>query len=735
MAIVVKVEGDLAGLESKFASAGGKVENFGQQAEAAGKVAADAFGSDLEESLGRIEKATERVADATEELAGGTSKVDQMAEAFGNTEKVILGVNDVLGVMSEQFGVNLGPTQEWAQAAGDVAGGMEGILSGGKALIEQAGPLVARTAPVIASTWAHVTALYAQAAAFVAANAPMLIIIGTLALLAAGVVLVVKNWDTITEKIPVLGTAVDTIQAKLSAFVGWITQALIPGVASLYDPTFKVPLDLVVSYFQLQFDLVRIGIETVLGVIRGVIEVAMGLLTGDWQRAWDGVKQIVDSLWDGIRGAFDAGVKFLTEDMVPKVAGAGRALGGALLDGMEEALGATAGFAGNVAGAVYGAVKALIDAQVIDRINSTLQFSFDTHIPGVGTIDINPPDIPHLPNLARGLWRVPGTRGRDDFPANLAGDEMVVPAEQADVLRDLASMTGGPGASFTATAPGASSSGAPFVVVVPGTSNGGPYTTGPIPTTSNAPSNPATDPSALVDMGGGIYFDPSKNEYIKFNTLMGRWEVVPESAVRPATSGPVPTAGTIGTGIHVEAIENALGGTSGWMTGEIPEEASTMYALYRAGVITEDEMYAWLVDHGFSNAPYENGGPQIGDAIGDVGGGWPGGTPGAEPGATGSPSKPTTPGVANGGGPGASDGSGGGAAGQPSADTKILAEKLDAIERWLKQLVTLAEQEKDRDQQPKELVMTTKPNALDQLASLLYERILRLQQRQQALQP
>lgn len=431
MAIVVKLTGDLSDLEAKLKSAGVKVESFGDSAEAAGKQASGAFSGDLESKIQRIEEATKRSADATETLASHAGGMNALAEGFGNTERLALGMNDIMGVAAEQFGVSLGPAQEYAQAIGDVAGGLEGVIGGGVALVQQIAPMVTGMVPLIASTWAHVTALYAQAAAFIAANAPMIAIIATVALVAAGVLLLIKHWDDITAKFPILGEATDAIKAKLGEFGAWITQTFIPAVASLYDPAVKVPLELIVSYFKLQFDLVRVGIETVLGVIKGIVDIFMGVFTGDWDRAWGGVKEVVDSLWTGIKEAFNLGMEFFT-NLVPKLKTAGEKLGGALMDGLKSALGAVAGFAGGVADAVLSAVQGVVNRFVIDPINRTLEFSFDTHIPGVGKININPPD---LPRLATGMWNVPGPTGVDQFPALLAGGEMVLPAREAEAFR------------------------------------------------------------------------------------------------------------------------------------------------------------------------------------------------------------------------------------------------------------------------------------------------------------
>lgn len=256
----------------------------------------------------------------------------------------------------------------------------------------------------------------AAAVATIAATAPLIAIGVAVAALIAGVVLLVTHWDEVTAKFPFLGQAADAVKEKFTEFTGWIESSFIPAVKNIADTiadavrnavgfvrdhwdeirAFIEPaLKALVVIIQSQWDEIRVIFETVLGVIKGVVDVFMGIFTGDWERAWNGVKEIVGSIWDGIRGTIENAIG-LIRDLAPIIMDAGKALGGALLDGLRDALSATAGFAGDVGAAVLSAVKSIVNTQIIDRINRALEFSFDTHIPGIGTISIDPKDIPHL---------------------------------------------------------------------------------------------------------------------------------------------------------------------------------------------------------------------------------------------------------------------------------------------------------------------------------------------------
>lgn len=411
MAIVVKLTGDLSDLEAKLKTAGIKVEGFGDDAEGAGKKASSAFDSDLESSIKRIEEATSRAAEATETLASHAGGMNELAEGLGNTERVALGMNDVMGVAAEQFGLNVGPAQEYAQAIGDVAGGLEGVIGGGVALVQQIAPMVTGMVPLIASTWAHVTALYAQAAAFVVANAPMIAIIATIALVAAGVVLLIQHWDDITAKFPILGEATDAIKAKLDEFTAWITDTFVPAVLALYEGV-KAPVEQAIAFVvdnwdtiraviepavtvlmtivSTQFELMKNAIETAINVIKGIIEVVMGILTGDWQRSWDGIKAIVDAIWDGMKNAVQIaidGIVTIAKEIGPKLlAGignlgellveAGKDVVRGLISGIEsmasEATAAVTGLAGDMVSGAKDKLKIWSPSRVFAEIGEQI---------------------------------------------------------------------------------------------------------------------------------------------------------------------------------------------------------------------------------------------------------------------------------------------------------------------------------------------------------------------------
>lgn len=303
---------------------------------------------------------------------------------------------------------------------------LEWFTGNADAMAAAAGALGAILVAVFLS-WA--AAAGAAAVATIAAAAPVIAIIAVIALLGAGIVLLVKHWDDLTAKYPQLAAASEAVRAAFNAFVSWIRSDLVPTIQSIAETVTKVSTDvvnvvttvwskvkpIVEGYIaawkvviETGFNQIRVVIETILGVIKGLVDVFMGVFTGDWDRAWSGVKQIVSAAWAGIQGSVENGIA-LVKGLAPLMLDAGKAIGGALLDGLLAGLNATQDFATNVAGQLLAALKSAVNAGIIDPLNRGLEFHVGGSILGKSWgVNIDPPDIPHLAlgGMASGRVRV-----------------------------------------------------------------------------------------------------------------------------------------------------------------------------------------------------------------------------------------------------------------------------------------------------------------------------------------
>jgi phage-related minor tail protein len=151
------------------------------------------------------------------------------------------------------------------------------------------------------------------------------------------------------------------------------------------------------------FDGIVAQVKGTFEIIMGIWDTFSAIFRGDWAEAWEGIKRTLGGVMDNIKGtlqtAMALGLDLLIDEIKKapsRILTAAESMGSAIMDGIKNGLGAVGGIAGDVAGDILRAIKGVVNSQVIDRINRALEISFNTHIPGVGTIEINPRDIRHL---------------------------------------------------------------------------------------------------------------------------------------------------------------------------------------------------------------------------------------------------------------------------------------------------------------------------------------------------
>ncbi|MBI2764853.1 MAG: hypothetical protein HYX53_02950 [Chloroflexi bacterium] len=289
----------------------------------------------------------------------------------------------------------------------------------------------------------------AAAVATVAALAPVIAIGLALALLAAGIIWLVKNWDDLEKKYPALKTATDAVKAAFEAFAGWITGTYVPAVTSIataiteavttaigfvrdhwheIEDVIRPVVEAAKLVVQTAWDQMRLQIETVLGVIKGVVDVFMGVFTGDWDRAWAGVKGIFGAVWTGLEGTARNAITLLA-GLAPLMLDAAKGLGAALKDGIVSGIKGIAENVGDIA-------QALIDAfrEAVNRALRWLNDNVRIEVPG-----FDPPGPGSIPGFSWGFPLIQLARGVRDFRGGLAlvgeeGPELVHLPRGADVL-------------------------------------------------------------------------------------------------------------------------------------------------------------------------------------------------------------------------------------------------------------------------------------------------------------
>ena len=130
-----------------------------------------------------------------------------------------------------------------------------------------------------------------------------------IAAVAAGAVLIYKNWDRIG---PIVSKIVDRFKefgSKISPYVDKATEYLqkfgsflSENLGPVFDKVFDIAGDAIVSFFEMAED----KIDALLGVFEGVITFMEGVFTGNWTKVWEGLKGIVSNTFGALPGIIKA---------------------------------------------------------------------------------------------------------------------------------------------------------------------------------------------------------------------------------------------------------------------------------------------------------------------------------------------------------------------------------------------------------------------------------------------
>lgn len=224
--------------------------------------------------------------------------------------------------------------------------------------------LLAVLGPILVVIGSVIGAVGAIGGVFAALSAPVLIVVGVIALVVAGFVLFRKQ----------IMAAVGAVAGFIGQAVRWIGRSLhitgsdISALGHAFTNIFAAIKRVVMTFVDVwkwAFEHVILpiiehvwpAIQSIIGntlkVIGGLVKIFAGIFSGDWGKVWDGVKQVFS-------GAIGALVGFLV-DLPMKILGALAGLAGALLKGLvtpfRDAVNSVTGFIGGIPNAIQGAVS------------------------------------------------------------------------------------------------------------------------------------------------------------------------------------------------------------------------------------------------------------------------------------------------------------------------------------------------------------------------------------------
>ncbi len=349
-------------------------EKFGGQAETFGKSTA-----------GQMAAAKIQMSELKEEL--GYALLPVM------TKGVEILTKDILPAVQKYLPKAIAAVKEAFNSARPVLQAVWTAFEDGWDVIKPAIEWVIAKKPVLI---AALTAIgVAAVLAFTPITAPILIAVAAIVGLIAVVGLIKQHWDDIKAKTEEIWNAIGGfIDEKL----GWL-KGLFEAVWTHVSTTVEFWFESIKNYFVTWWQ-----------VVKGIFDFAVAIIKGDWSAAWEALKGIGEALWNGIQTQIStsieaikgliAGVPAYLLGQVGDWANAGGQLALNFLTGMKNMFSGGVDIAGDIARIVVNAIIGLINSQVIDRVNSLLDFKIP--VPLGPDIHVNPPDIPRIPTLAAG---------------------------------------------------------------------------------------------------------------------------------------------------------------------------------------------------------------------------------------------------------------------------------------------------------------------------------------------
>ena len=225
--------------------------------------------------------------------------------------------------------------------------------------------------------------------------------------------------DKIREKLPAIKTKLIELGQSFIAWIGPLIPPMLSKLGELlgkiatwiYTVGYPAAVEKLVELGNAFVDWIKPNIqpmlaklgELLIALLEWILTVALPALVSaavklgraliGW--AFELYPEIVKGLGQLVK---DLGIWVITKG-IPLLAGLGLQLAGGLVGAFVDVLKGIGGFAADIGKDLVNGIVRFLNTQLIDRINRLLEFEVDF---GVYTQTINPPDIPHIPQLANG---------------------------------------------------------------------------------------------------------------------------------------------------------------------------------------------------------------------------------------------------------------------------------------------------------------------------------------------
>jgi phage-related protein len=205
------------------------------------------------------------------------------------------------------------------------------------------------------------------AAAFASLFSPITLIIGAIALIAAGLFYAYNRFEWFRDAISAVGkffteSIVPAFKDAFEAIKNIVTVAI--DFIQLYWATFG---DTILGHIKNVFEAVKTVFKGAFEFVKGVFDVFIGVFTGDWSRAWEGIKGIFSGALEAMKGGARLAVAPIVFAFNMIKDGIGVAV-----DVMKSVLGAAVGWIVNVFSSGFNLLKTVVTT-IFTSITNTIR--------------------------------------------------------------------------------------------------------------------------------------------------------------------------------------------------------------------------------------------------------------------------------------------------------------------------------------------------------------------------
>jgi len=170
--------------------------------------------------------------------------------------------------------------------------------------------------------------------------------------------------QVVTDLVPILGRVIDIliqIVPPMLELVATILSFVMPAMTELF------------GLIQAVWPSIEQIISGALTFIQGIINVVLGIITGDWDRAWNGLGQIIDGAWTAFKGTVKAGIATFLELLIGIPSRIAVALGGLPAQFAQSGRAMMQGLVDGIKGMAQTVINSALS--VVKQVRDLLPFS------------------------------------------------------------------------------------------------------------------------------------------------------------------------------------------------------------------------------------------------------------------------------------------------------------------------------------------------------------------------